>query len=102
MSDDQMDAFTWRVLHHIVRIIGCDISYNSLYEIRRTFDMYKAKEWWKENFDAMVMWSDIMIQTRQPPLCHNYTFHTLGEALEAGKKFHAARTVSQRVCTQAQ
>jgi hypothetical protein len=54
------------VLHHLLRVVGCDVGYNSLLMFRRLFPHYKMKSWWTENLDLAIVLADITVQTNQP------------------------------------
>ncbi|GKZ00320.1 hypothetical protein MPSEU_000984900 [Mayamaea pseudoterrestris] len=94
ISRNQNECLTLRILHLLMRITGYDFSYSSLNDFKLIFDQFKARNWWKENLDISLIWSDISIQ--QPTIRNDLAFISftqLGEALEAVKKYTLAADI---------
>jgi hypothetical protein len=90
LTSDQKEFLAWRVIHHLLRVAGCDIGYSSFDVFKSIFVQYKARNWWSENVDIALVWADIAVQTGQSTIDIIKCLHMLGEALEATKKFHKA------------
>ena len=63
---DQMQALELRVIHLLLRVVGCDIGYSARMPFhKRLADEYASKGWWKENLDWEIINADIMVHTGQ-------------------------------------
>jgi hypothetical protein len=82
LTGSQKVSLSMRVMHHFLRVVGCDVGYNSLLMFRRLFSHYKMKSWWTENLDLAIVLADITVQTNQPEYAvYLHLAREVGEAL---------------------
>jgi hypothetical protein len=86
-----------RVLHHLLRVSGCDIGWTSLRAFSFIPFHYRDRGWWSENLDYATIDADIAVQTRQPDT-HIYSMlHILGVAQESVGRYQLAAEIYGQV-----
>ena len=88
VSEDQEHALVLRVIHLLMRVVGCDLGFAVRQEFRHSLaTTYVERGWWKEHLDSEIMFADIMVQTRQSDDSINESLFFVAQALEAAKCF---------------
>jgi hypothetical protein len=96
MTTSQRTALSIRVIHLLLRVVGCDIGCWGCHALGNITNYYKENSRWEELLDISITLADIVVQMSY---VDTLLVHDLGPVLTASGLYRAAAALYGELCT---